>query len=140
MALIEPDENGNYPFVDLIEVEMFGVQIPLFTNYATMIETISAISDIPTDSEPYAFNGMVVHGSTEAGTPVTALYLHPNSSADVWVHEASHLVDFVIFSLGLDETIHGTETRAYMLQHFFREITAIMSSYQTDVDFEGSVH
>ena len=52
------------------------------------------------------------------------------SNSNTWVHEASHLVDFVIDYLGLDPGVEGTETRAYMLGHIYSSIEEIMTPLQ----------
>lgn len=113
-----------------ISLDMFRMSIPIFLTNTHCIEVLKheGIEVVPDD-------GKVVQGYAGWGTDAEGVRLHyvmlpPDSNTNTWVHEASHLVDFIIDYLGLDPSIDGTETRAYMLGHIFSSIEEIMLPIQ----------
>lgn len=113
-----------------IILDMFRIAIPIFLTNKHCIEVLEyeGIDIVPDD-------GKVVQGYAGWGTDAEGVRLHyvmlpADSNTNTWVHEASHLVDFIIDFLGLDPTIDGTETRAYMLGHIYSSIEEIMLPIQ----------
>lgn len=131
LLLSEDDEAWPHAYHDVIEVEMFQAQIPVFTDRREMIETLISIgTDAKTawiDEGPCF--GMATTVKDSSGADVFALYLDPEADASVWVHEASHLVDFIFDSRGISTCMASTETRAYMLGWIFKEIARIMNDF-----------
>jgi len=48
------------------------------------------------------------------------------ANPDTWAHEAVHLADFIMDSLGLPTDLSNTEVRAYMVGHIVSQIHTIM--------------
>lgn len=131
-------------FIDVISIDMFNVVIPLFVDANQMLEALDKVCvDVDTTECAFEFNGMACLYKDDEGAPVFAVYLHPDSTGDVWVHEASHLVDMVFETMGIFTGYEATETRAYMLQHIFRSMAYSMSVYkqtQSEVAEEKVIH
>lgn len=130
-------EETEYPYLDVIEVEMFQVQVPVFVDPHVMLNTLRESNcDVDLKDADAPCHGMAYLTNGENGGPVMALYLEPESDASVWVHEASHLVDMIFETRGISPCFSGTETRAYMLQYIFQEICRIMVAFQEGLDAE----
>lgn len=118
-------------FIDVITIDMFNVVIPIFVDAGEMLHALDQVCvDVDTTEADFVFDGMACLYKDIEGAPVFAVYLHPGSTGDVWVHEASHLVDMVFETMGIFTGYESTETRAYMLQHIFRSIATAMSEYR----------
>lgn len=65
------------------------------------------------------------YGENDKGIRAYFAVLPDGISCGVWVHEASHLVDFIFDHLGLPTKLGNTELRAYMIEHIFNEICSI---------------
>lgn len=118
-------------FIDVITIDMFNVVIPLFVDANQMLQALDKVCvDVDTSEAAFEFDGMACWYKDDEGAPVFAIYLHPSSTGDVWVHEASHLVDMIFETMGIFSGFESTETRAYMLQHIFRSIAYSMSIYK----------
>lgn len=118
-------------FIDVITIDMFNVVIPVFVDANQMLQALDKVCvDVDTTKAEFEFDGMACLYKDEEGCPVFAVYLHPDSSGDVWVHEASHLVDMVFETMGIFTGFESTETRAYMLQHIFRSMVYSMAVYK----------
>lgn len=138
---LEDDEPA---FIDVITIDMFNVVIPLFVNAGDMLEALDQVCvDVDTSDADFEFDGMACLYKDDEGSPVFAVYLSPSSTGDVWVHEASHLVDMVFETMGIFPGYESTETRAYMLQHIFRSMAYSMSVYrqkQLELETNNTVH
>lgn len=118
-------------FIDVISIDMFNVVIPVFVDANKMFQALDKVcKDVENTESGFTFDGMACWYKDDEGAPVFAVYLHPGSSADVWVHEASHLVDMIFETMGIFSGYESTETRAYMLQHIFRSMVYAMSTYK----------
>ena len=107
---LEDDEPA---FIDVITIDMFNVVIPLFVNAGDMLEALDEVCvDVDTSDADFEFDGMACLYKDDEGSPVFAVYLSPSSTGDVWVHEASHLVDMVFETMGIFPGYESTETRA----------------------------
>lgn len=131
-------------FIDVITIDMFNVAIPVFVNAGQMLQALDKICvDVDTRDSEFKFDGMACLYKDDEGCPVYAVYLHPDSTVDVWAHEASHLVDMVFETMGIYAGYESTETRAYMLQHIFRSMVHCMTVYkeeQSELAHEGTIH
>lgn len=131
-------------FIDVITIDMFNVVIPVFVDAGQMLQALDKVCvGVDTGEADFEFDGMACWYKDDEGAPVFAVYLHPNSTGDVWVHEASHLVDMIFETMGIFTGYESTETRAYMLQHIFRSMAYSMSVYkqkQSELVQELTVH
>jgi hypothetical protein len=135
----EEDEDCLIPgMIDLIEIDMFQVQAALFIDLDCMIDQLISLgTDADNSWRKELCRGMAAHVHDESGSPVLALYIAPDSPVSVWVHEISHLVDFIFDIRGISPCAKSTETRAYMNQFIFEIIENAMANYRmssTDQD------
>lgn len=105
-----------------------------------MLEALDEVCvDVDSSNPDFEFEGMACWYKDTEGAPVFAVYLSPTSTGDVWVHEASHLVDMIFETMGIFTGYESTETRAYMLQHIFRSMAYAISTYlQSHISVEES--
>jgi hypothetical protein len=114
-----------------IDIDMFRLCIPVFTTDKARIEYTSHFSDrVETLPDDHAYHGLAGYAVCRDMTWMFWLVIPVESNQNTWVHEASHIVDYVIDHLGLDPGIDGTETRAYMLGHIFSSIEDILLPLQ----------
>ena len=106
-------DDEEHTFIDVITIDMFNVVIPLFVDAGEMLTALDQVCvDVDTTEAEFEFDGMACWYKDEEGAPVFAVYLSPGSTGDVWVHEASHLVDMIFETMGIFPGYESTETRA----------------------------
>lgn len=110
---------------DWIHLDIFRIGIPIFTS-EDACAAFCAYEGVEFQPSTHAVFGSAGWGQDRDGHVLFYVVLPPHSNTNTWVHEASHLVDFIIDHLGLEPGIQGTETRAYMLGHIFSSIEAAM--------------
>lgn len=112
-----------------INIDVYRIAIPICLSSDACRELCEheGISwDMP-EKTVMAFAGW---GQTKKGQRMHYVMLPSDSTPTTWVHEASHLVDFIFDYLGLDPSIEGTEARAYLLEHIYASIEATMMDIQ----------
>ena len=109
----------------VIYLDIYKIQIPVFTTDQDCEEVCKfeglTIPELTAPSLAYAG-----YGEDKNSCRVFYLMLPTDSKVSTWVHEASHIVDYVIDYLGLEAGIAGTEARAYMLDFIYTSIEEIM--------------
>lgn len=111
-----------------IHIDMLRICIPLFLTEEDCDEFLKSqgIEPATLDTKVRGFAGFA---SCPDGAILYYLMLPLETKPRTWVHEASHLVDFIMHHLGMETDLTGTEVRAYMIDHIFASIEDIMSQY-----------
>lgn len=110
----------------LITLDMFNIDIPIYISDQDRVDDFQKYGlEVHQVDKP--FFGLAGWTTDENDLRYFYVVLSPTSQPSTWVHEASHLVDFIIDYLGLDPSVDGTETRAYMLGHIFGSIEHVMT-------------
>ena len=113
-----------------IFLDMFRISIPIFLTNKECVEVLEYEGIETQPDHDYRVEGYAGWGQDKEGMRLHYVMLPKDSCTNTWVHEASHLVDFIIDFLGLDASIDGTETRAYMMGHIYSSIEDIMLPLQ----------
>jgi len=113
-----------------IFIDMFRISIPIFLTNKHCVDVLEyeGIETLP--DYTHRVDGYAGWGQNKDGSRLHYVMLPQDSTTNTWVYEASHLTDFIIDFLGLDPSIDGTETRAYLLGHIFSSIEDIMLPLQ----------
>lgn len=111
-----------------IYIDMLRICIPVFLTEKDCNEFLVAegITPCELDTKVHGFAGFA---NDPEGRTLFYVTLPIDTQPRTWVHEASHLVDFIMHKLGMETDLTGTETRAYMIDHIFSSIEDIMSQF-----------
>jgi hypothetical protein len=126
---LDVEENSEL-HIGLIHVDMLGITVPVFDCLKQMQDGLfergytfeGDILDGP------ACDGMVVQMTAPNGNSGWAVYLEPDTSNGIWVHEASHLTYYIFNLLGVPAGCESTEFRAYLTQWIYEQLHEIVVS------------
>lgn len=117
-----------YPFIGVVKLDVFDVEVPV---YLSDDDRVAALKNCGVQAEPYdgAYHGLTTINQADCGLLFFSLVIPIDSEDATWVHEASHLADFIMETLGMDPGPGNTETRAYVTAHIFRQISNILDAH-----------
>lgn len=111
-----------------IEIEIFRMAVPVFISEADRVAYLNfhkaSYAPMTPEQRAAALAGWALYPDQ---SKLIFMVLPVGVPQSTWVHEASHVVDFVFEHLGIDTGIEVTEVRAYMLGHIFASIEDIMA-------------
>lgn len=123
------------PWIGMIDLDIYGIQIPVFIDMKSRNEAIKSIGIEPKDFDT-PFYGLACYEDHPDGSSILSLVLTPESNLQTWSHEASHLTDFVFDMVGISTSLECTEPRAYMLGYIVARIAEIMHDYEESLKAE----
>lgn len=129
MSGTKTKKNKPVPALGILYIEFLRMEIPVFFTDQDRRAALAhlGIDSAPTD-RPHA--GLACIDYDEAGHPMVTCVLPADSRPSTWVHEASHLVDFAMDLVGMPPDMSNTETRAYLLQYLFDQISALFDDFK----------
>lgn len=114
--------------IGMLKVNPFGREVPIFTSSkAYMAEAASLGYEV---SEPDgSFLGYLSIIEDEDGYTRHAIIFHEDARFHTWVHEISHLIDYVFKHCGVPSGIESTEVRAYLMNDLLIQLQEIMHKH-----------
>lgn len=127
---MDTPENKELFCEGVLNVDIFNITIPVFLCPRMLVDAfkdknIAVDEDWADDSIPT--NGLAIYTRDSEGCAVLGLVIHQDAPVSVWVHEISHLVDFIFNIVGIDGGYEHTETRAHMAGKLFDQLEDIMA-------------
>lgn len=121
-------KSKNDRWLDVIIIDVFSMQIPVFLNQEDKNHTLAS-RGFTSFQLHSPIHGAACRDYCDDGSSLISLIIPPNSEPSTWAHEAVHVADFIMDTLGMDMELGNTETRAYITGYVFNRVSEIMEDY-----------
>lgn len=113
--------------VGVISLDIFNLDVAVFCCEEDRFNILTEEGCDP-DPHPEAAIASSHVDTTEKGDPRISMVIKHHASRAVWVHECSHIADFVCDVLGIPLSMDTTEVRAYLTQYLFAELEDLLGA------------
>lgn len=103
-----------------IHVDVFNLAIAVFRSDKARVKHLIKNGFNATAHDNRAIAS--AHVDTTSNRFCLSFVIKKDASKSVWVHECSHMADFICDILGVPISLKNTEIRAYLIQHLFSEL------------------
>lgn len=124
-----PSRKGIGRAIEVISVDIFNVQIPVFVSDEDRVHELRK-RGFPAEPCDRGHYGLVSCCYDDAGFYSLAMVITPGATGSTIPHECSHLVDFIFDHVGIPGGIESTELRAYLTGYLIEKTEEMIAKNQ----------
>lgn len=109
----------------VIFVDLFGIQVAVYTSDAERIETLAAQGITANKGDPNAFATAHVDRD-DSGRAWFSMVIPHNATQATRAHECVHIADWIMHEIGIPTHAENTEVRGYLVGHLMVELQEIL--------------